>query len=187
MQKIKLKYNHKDNRGYIKDLLENKKINSITLISQKRGKIRGNHFHKKTIQWNYLLKGKILIDIVVPLDINDPKKIDMPIEGSATEAAQNIVGEEVHVIGALHNVSAHILNNLECDINCDILVCGNNLDARLKVIELIKKGLKTEAYNAGDVLSARCIEAITPILIRINVSKKVPFTNAGIKIWSPTE
>jgi NADPH-dependent F420 reductase len=133
------------------------------------------------------LKGKILIDIVVPLDINDPKKIDMPIEGSATEAAQNIVGEEVHVIGALHNVSAHILNNLECNINCDILVCGNNLDARLKVIELIKKGLKTEAYNAGDVLSARCIEAITPILIRINVSKKVPFTNAGIKIWSPTD
>ena len=133
------------------------------------------------------LKGKILIDIVVPLDINDPKKINMPIEGSATEAAQNIVGEEVHVIGALHNVSAHILNNLECDINCDILVCGNNLDARLKVIELIKKGLKTEAYNAGDVLSARCIEAITPILIRINVSKKVPFTNAGIKIWSPTD
>ena len=133
------------------------------------------------------LKGKILIDIVVPLDIKDPKKVDMPKEGSATEAAQNIVGEEVHVIGALHNVSAHILNNLECNINCDILVCGNNLDARLKVIELIKKGLKTEAYNAGDVLSARCIEAITPILIRINVSKKVPFTNAGIKIWSPTD
>ena len=133
------------------------------------------------------LKGKILIDIVVPLDIKDPKKVDMPKEGSATEAAQNIVGEEVHVIGALHNVSAHILNNLECNINCDILVCGNNLDARLKVIELIKKGLKTEAYNAGDILSARCIEAITPILIRINVSKAVPFTNAGIKIWSPTD
>ena len=61
MQKIKLKYNHKDNRGYIKDLLENKKINSITLISQKKGKIRGNHFHKKTIQLNYLLSGKIII------------------------------------------------------------------------------------------------------------------------------
>ena len=133
------------------------------------------------------LNGKILIDIVVPLDSKDPKKVDMPKEGSATEAAQKIVGENVHVIGALHNVSAHILNNLECDINCDILVCGNNLDARLKVIELIKKGLKTNAYNAGDILSARCIEAITPILIRINVSKAVPFTNAGIKIWSPSE
>ena len=133
------------------------------------------------------LNDKILIDIVVPLDSKDPKKVDMPNEGSATEAAQKIVGDDVHVIGALHNVSAHILNNLECDINCDILVCGNNLDARLKVIELIKKGLKTNAYNAGDILSARCIEAITPILIRINVSKAVPFTNAGIKIWSPSE
>ena len=131
------------------------------------------------------LKGKILIDIVVPLDRNDPKKVEMPIEGSATEAAQKILGEQIPVIGALHNVSAHILNNLECKINCDILVCGNNLEARLKVIELIKNGLQIKAYNAGDIKSARCIEAITPILIRINVSKAVPFTNAGIKIWSP--
>ena len=110
----------------------------------------------------------------------------MPPEGSATEAAQNILGDEIPVIGALHNASAHILNNLECSINCDILVCGNNLKARLKVIELIIKGLKTNAYNAGDIMSARCIEAITPILIRINISKAVPFTNAGIKVWSPS-
>ena len=133
------------------------------------------------------LKDKILIDIVVPLDKNDPKKVDMPPEGSATEAAQNILGDETSVIGALHNASAHILNNLECSVNCDILVCGNNLKARLKVIELIIKGLKTNAYNAGDIMSARCIEALTPILIRINISKAVPFTNAGIKIWSPTD
>ena len=133
------------------------------------------------------LKSKILIDIVVPLDKNDPKKVDMPLEGSATESAQKIVGVDIPVIGALHNVSAHILNDLESNINCDILVCGNNLDARLKVIKLIKEGLKTNAYNAGDILSSRCIEAITPILIRINVSKAVPFTNAGIKIWSPSD
>ena len=133
------------------------------------------------------LKDKILIDIVVPLDKNDPKKVDMPPDGSATEAAQNILGDKISVIGALHNVSAHILNNLESRINCDILVCGNNLEARLKVIELIIKGLKTNAYNAGDIISARCIEALTPILIRINISKAVPFTNAGIKIWSPTD
>ena len=72
------------------------------------------------------------------LDKNDPKKVDMPPDGSATEAAQNILGDETSVIGALHNASAHILNNLECSVNCDILVCGNNLKARLKVIELIQ-------------------------------------------------
>ena len=61
MKKIKLKINHKDKRGIIIDLLEKKKINAITYITQKKGKVRGNHFHKKTIQWNYLVKGKIKI------------------------------------------------------------------------------------------------------------------------------
>lgn len=130
------------------------------------------------------LSGKILVDIVVPLAKGDPKKVDMPPEGSATEAAQAFLGDDIPVIGALHNVSAHSLNALDRPINCDVLVCGDNLDARLKVIELVKK-LGVEGYNAGDAEAARCIEAITPILIRINISKAVPFSNAGVKIWAP--
>ena len=59
MKKIKTKVNFRDHRGVIIDLLEKKKINAITYITQKKGKIRGNHFHNKTIQWNYLIKGKI--------------------------------------------------------------------------------------------------------------------------------
>ena len=59
MKKIKTKINHKDKRGLIIDLLDKKNINAITYITQKKGKVRGNHFHKKTIQWNYLIKGKI--------------------------------------------------------------------------------------------------------------------------------
>ncbi|MGV2442238.1 NADPH-dependent F420 reductase, partial [Bacillus atrophaeus ATCC 9372] len=45
--------------------------------------------------------------------------------------------------------------------------------------------LDVQAYNAGPAESARCIEAITPILIRLNISKAVPFTHAGIRIWAP--
>ena len=53
-------------------------------------------------------------------------------------------------------------------------------------IELLKN-LEVKAYNAGDASSATCLEAITPILIRINMSKAVPFSHAGIKIWPPEE
>jgi NADPH-dependent F420 reductase len=130
------------------------------------------------------LVGKILIDIVVPLKEGDPKKVDMPPEGSATEAAQAIVGPDIPVMGALHNVSAHTLNDLDADINCDVLVCGNGLAPRKTVMELVEK-LGVTAYNAGDAEAARCIEAITPILIRINISKAVPFSHAGLKIWAP--
>ena len=130
------------------------------------------------------LSNKILVDIVVSLSENDPKKVDMPPEGSATEAAQAILGSEIPVVGALHNVSATTLSNLNWDINCDVLVCGNSLDARKKVIELIKK-LNVKAYNVGDAQSARCVEALTPILIRLNISKMVPFSHSGIQIWAP--
>lgn len=132
------------------------------------------------------LSNKILVDIVVPLSENDPKKVDMPPEGSATEAAQAILGSEIPVVGALHNVSATTLSNLDWDINCDVLVCGNSLDARKKVIELIKK-LNVKAYNVGDAQSARCVEALTPILIRLNISKMVPFSHSGIQIWAPDQ
>ena len=140
---------------------------------------------------NYLLNDlkdqigkKTLVDIVVPLSKNDPKKVSMPPEGSATEAAQSILGEEIPVVGALHNVSATTLQNLDWKINCDVLVCGNNLNARKQVMSLIEK-IGVTAYNAGDAESARCIEALTSILIRINISKMVPFSHAGIKIWAP--
>ena len=130
------------------------------------------------------LDGKILVDIVVPLAADNPKKVDMPPEGSATEAAQSLLGPDIPVIGALHNVAAVTLNRLDAKINCDILVCGNSLAARKKVIDLIRK-LEVNAFNAGDAESARCIEALTPIIIRLNISKAVPFTHAGIKIWEP--
>ncbi len=61
MKKIKTKINFKDTRGKIIDLIEKTNINAVTYITQKKGKIRGNHYHKKTIQWNYLLKGKIAL------------------------------------------------------------------------------------------------------------------------------
>lgn len=130
------------------------------------------------------LAGKILIDIVVPLAPNDPKLVEMPPEGSATEAAQALLGPEIPVIGALHNVSARTLNDLESAINCDILVCGDKLEPRKKVMALVEQ-LDVTAYNAGGASAARCIEAITPILIRLNISKAVPFSHAGLKIWAP--
>ena len=51
------------------------------------------------------LAGKILIDIVVPLAQGNPKAVDMPAEGSATEAAQALLGEEEDAF----NVGVHYL------------------------------------------------------------------------------
>ena len=54
------KINYKDDRGIIKDLIK-KNINAITYITINKNKIRGNHYHKKTTQWNYILSGKLKV------------------------------------------------------------------------------------------------------------------------------
>ncbi|MGO2354831.1 MAG: NADPH-dependent F420 reductase [Marinomonas foliarum] len=131
-----------------------------------------------------LLVGKTLVDIVVPLAPGNPKAVVMPAAGSVTESAQLLLGDDIPVVGALHNVSAVTLNDLSRGINCDILVCGNDLDAKKRVMALIEK-MGTKAYNAGLAESARCVEALTPILIRLNISKDVPFSHAGIRICPP--
>ena len=59
MKKIKTKINFKDKRGVIIDLIQKEKINAITYITISKGSVRGNHFHKKTYQWNYIIKGQM--------------------------------------------------------------------------------------------------------------------------------
>jgi dTDP-4-dehydrorhamnose 3,5-epimerase-like enzyme len=94
MKKIKTKINYKDSRGVIMDLLEKKKINAITYITQNKGKVRGNHFHKKTIQWNYLMKGKIKI---VAKEKNKKIKEMILLKGDLVVTSSN----ESHAIKAI--------------------------------------------------------------------------------------
>lgn len=47
-----------DDRGEVTDIVYGMDVNSITVISCKKGSVRGNHYHKKTTQYTYVLNGK---------------------------------------------------------------------------------------------------------------------------------
>lgn len=49
-----------DRRGFISDIFYNTKINHIALIKTKKNMIRGNHYHKKTVQYVYIINGKMI-------------------------------------------------------------------------------------------------------------------------------
>jgi len=125
------------------------------------------------------LQGKIFIDVSVPLDPENPRKMKMPPAGSATEEAQEFLGEGTKVVAAFQNVAAHLLRDPKHHIDCDILVCGNDVEAKKVVIGLISKmGMK--GYNVGTADGARVVEGLTSILIRLNISNKVK--GAGIHL-----
>jgi dTDP-4-dehydrorhamnose 3,5-epimerase-like enzyme len=53
----KIKVFFTDYRGEIKDIFTKEKYDHCSTVSFKKNAIRGNHFHKKSIQSSYILKG----------------------------------------------------------------------------------------------------------------------------------
>jgi NADPH-dependent F420 reductase len=125
------------------------------------------------------VQGKILIDVSVPLDPSNPRRMIMPPAGSATEEAQAFLGPETKVVAAFQNVAAHLLREPHHPIDCDVLVCGNDAEARRTVAGLVAK-MGLHAYDVGSAESARVVEGLTSILIRLNIRYKVK--GAGIRI-----
>ena len=63
-----------DERGSIMDLL-NKKLNHVGLIVTEKDAVRGNHYHKLSIQYTYVLSGKFEVLIAKSDSPTDVKKI----------------------------------------------------------------------------------------------------------------
>ena len=123
------------------------------------------------------VQGKIVIDTTVPLRPPKVGRVQLPEAGSAAQEAQNLLGEEVRVVSAFQNVAAHHLQ-ADHDIDCDVLVSGNNVDAREVVIGLAADG-GMKAWHAGPINNAAAAEALTSILIQINKREKA---HSGIRI-----
>ncbi|MBN2005000.1 MAG: NADPH-dependent F420 reductase [Anaerolineae bacterium] len=130
------------------------------------------------------LGGKILINVNVALNPPKVARVYIPAEGSATEQAQAILGPDTPVVGAFQNVGAHSLEDLAHPINCDVLICGDDKPAKAIAIQLAAD-IGTRGVDAGPLVNAKAVEAMTSILIGINIRYKVPA--AGIRITNLPE
>lgn len=125
------------------------------------------------------LAGKILVDVTVPLVPPKVRVVQLPEGGSIAKAVQQQLGETVRVVSAFQNVAAAHLNDLDHSIDCDVLVCGNDKDARETVIKLAADADMT-AWHAGRIDNSAVAEALTSVLIFINGTYKID--GAGIRI-----
>ena len=122
--------------------------------------------------------GKIVVDAVVPLKPPKVSTVQLPQEGSAAEIARRILGDGVRLVSAFHNVGAAKLRG-EGPVDCDVLVCGDDKEARDLVIALADAA-GTRGVDAGVLANSAAAEALTSILIGINRRYKV--AGAGIRI-----
>jgi NADPH-dependent F420 reductase len=125
------------------------------------------------------IAGKILVDATAPLVPPRVNRVQLPAGGSAVAAVQALLGESVRVVSAFQNVSAEKLRQLDHAVDCDVLVCADDADARQVVIDLVgSMGLR--GIDAGPLCNSAAAEAMTSLLIWINRKYKVP--GAGIRI-----
>ena len=125
-----------------------------------------------------VLKGKLFIDTTVPLMPPKVATVQLPIEGSAAEITQNILGDDVRVVSAFQNISAELLQS-DKEIDCDVLVCGNKKEWRQEVIDLVNT-LGMKGWHAGMLPNSAAVEAMTSVLISIN--KHHAISHSGIKV-----
>lgn len=120
------------------------------------------------------LAGKIVISCVNPLgfDKRGPYGLDLG-PTSAAETAQGLV-PDARVVGAFHHLSAVTLIG-EADVldHEDVLVCGDDAEAKDAVIELAATVTGKPGVDAGALRLARQLEPLTAVLISVNKRYKV--------------
>jgi NADPH-dependent F420 reductase len=126
------------------------------------------------------VQGKILVDVTVPLKPPAVRTVHVPDGKAAALEAQALLGDGVRVVAAFQNVGAAHLQDLDRSVNLDVLVCGDDQDAKIEVFQLVNAIEGMRAVDAGPLANAVAAEALTPVLLYINKRYKV--TGAGIRI-----
>ncbi len=127
--------------------------------------------------------GDLLIDVTVPLETAVGGRASRLLgvwAGSAAEQTARAVPAGVEVVSAFQNVPAASLQELSRPVDCDIFVCGNNSESKGRVRTLVEAIKNCRYVDGGPLENSRIVEAITALLVSINIRHKTH--HAGIRI-----
>jgi hypothetical protein len=114
------------------------------------------------------LAGKIVVDTIIPLRLqNGSFEIEPVAEGSAAERLQTRLGGG-RIVSAFKHQSAKDLAATEHPIAGDVLICGDDPEAKRVVGEIVWKIRDLRAIDAGDLKAARILEPMTVLLLNLN-------------------
>ena len=125
------------------------------------------------------LEGKVVVDTVVPVTFEKGRARPVPVEdGSAAEEAQRLLPSS-RLAAAFHTLSAHKLQEGDTDIEGDVLVCGDDPEAKATTMALAEKIPGLRAVDGGRLTNARYVELLTVLLLNLN---RVHRAETGVRI-----
>jgi 8-hydroxy-5-deazaflavin:NADPH oxidoreductase len=126
--------------------------------------------------------GSVLIDVTVALETavgGRPARTLGIWAGSAAEQCAELAPAGVQVVSAFHNVGAAALADLDHEVECDVIVCGDDKSAKERTMPLVEAIPGCRYIDGGALANSRTVEAMTALLIGINIRYKA---HTGIRI-----
>lgn len=130
-----------------------------------------------------LRPGQVLVNVSVPLETAIGGRATRTLgtwAGSAGEVAASVVPKTVSVVTAFNNVSAELLKDPSKTVDCDVLVCSDDENAKKIVLDLVKSIAGARGFDAGGLENSRTVEQITALLVSLNIRYKVK--SSGFRI-----
>lgn len=119
----------------------------------------------------HLRAGAVVMDATSPLATAVGGRawhVVRPWHGSAAEQAAAIVGQGARMTAGFHTISARALMDVEKPMESDVLVCGDDQEAKTIVGALVERIPGLRWVDCGLLSQARIAETMTALLVSIN-------------------
>jgi NADPH-dependent F420 reductase len=131
----------------------------------------------------HLRSGAVVMDATSPLATAVGGRawhVVRPWHGSAAEQAAAILGDGVRLTAGFHTISAGALMDVERPMESDVLVCGDDMEAKSVVGALIEQIPGLRWVDCGLLSQARIAETMTALLVSIN--RRYRIHDSGFRI-----
>jgi NADPH-dependent F420 reductase len=113
------------------------------------------------------LAGKIVVSVASPVVFRDGRPAAAPGELALAELAARAAPEAL-VVAGFHTVSAKALARVDEPLAEDVILAGDDPEAKEVVAALAERVIDGKAVDAGRLEVARWLEPLTAVLLNIN-------------------
>jgi hypothetical protein len=131
-----------------------------------------------------VIGGKVVVDVANPLgwDERGAYPLEVP-EGSAAEQAQALL-PGARVTAAFHHAPPRLLADLDREVDTDVLVAGDDPEAKALVVALADQVPGCRGIDAGPLRMARQLEGFTAVVVGVNRRYRI---HAGVRLTRLSE
>lgn len=114
------------------------------------------------------IEDRVVVSTVVPMTFQDRRPVLVPSPaGSAAQEVQGLL-PTARVVGAFHHISARHLEEIDHPLEGDVLVCGDDAEAKATIMALVGELPNLRPLDVGGLDYAHHLEALTPVLLSLN-------------------